>query len=142
VRSLRTFACNTLLTRGVPVEHRDADGAVRTVSVYNKIVALRPDWHSDDPDAGRIKVVMTGSASDPAAFQPHLNPKDVRKRLKLRAKNPTIAGDRHRPRHVAHRFRRPRHAHDVRRQAHAGGAGLMQAISRGSTAPFATSPAG
>jgi hypothetical protein len=71
----------------VPVEHRDADGAV---PVYNKIVALRPDWHSDDPDAGRIKVVMTGSASDPAAFQPHLHPKDVRKRLKLRVKNPTI----------------------------------------------------
>ncbi len=58
------------------------------VELYERIVALRPDWHDDDPDAGRIKVVMTGSASDPAAFQPHVHPKDVRKKLKLRAKNP------------------------------------------------------
>jgi len=58
------------------------------VELYERIVALRPDWHDDDPDAGRIKVVMTGSAADPAAFQPHVHPKDVRKKLKLRAKDP------------------------------------------------------
>ena len=58
------------------------------VELYHRIVELRPDWHDDDPDAGRIKVVMTGSAADPAAFQPHLHPKDVRKKLKLRAKDP------------------------------------------------------
>jgi len=58
------------------------------VELYERIIALRPDWHDDDPDAGRIKVVMTGSAADPAAFQPHVHPKDVRKKLKLRAKDP------------------------------------------------------
>lgn len=58
------------------------------VDLYNKIVALRPDWHSDDPGAGKIKVVMTGSAADPASFQPHIYPKDVRRDLKLRAKDP------------------------------------------------------
>ncbi|MCT1711492.1 type I restriction endonuclease subunit R [Dietzia cinnamea] len=58
------------------------------VRLYEKIVALRPRWHSDDPAAGRIKVVMTGSAADPASFQPHIHSKDVRKDLKLRAKNP------------------------------------------------------
>lgn len=57
------------------------------VRLYEKIVALRPDWHSGDPAQGRIKVVMTGSASDPADFQPHIHTKDVRKDLKLRAKN-------------------------------------------------------
>ena len=57
------------------------------VRFYEKIVALRPDWHSDDPAEGKIKVVMTGSASDPAEFQPHIHSKDVRKDLKLRAKN-------------------------------------------------------
>lgn len=57
------------------------------VRLYEKIVALRPDWHSDDPAKGKIKVVMTGSASDPADFQPHIHSKDVRKDLKLRAKN-------------------------------------------------------
>ena len=58
------------------------------VDLYNKIVALRPDWHSGDPKAGKIKVVMTGSAADPTSFQPHIYPKDVRRDLKLRAKDP------------------------------------------------------
>lgn len=58
------------------------------VELYNKIVALRPDWHDDDPKAGTIKVVMTGSAADPASFQPHIHPKDVRRDLKNRAKDP------------------------------------------------------
>lgn len=57
------------------------------VRLYEKIVALRPDWHSDDPTQGKIKVVMTGSAADPQAFQPHIHSKDVRKELKARAKN-------------------------------------------------------
>ncbi|MBK0332069.1 type I restriction endonuclease subunit R [Brachybacterium sp. MASK1Z-5] len=57
------------------------------VRLYEKIVALRPEWHSDDPTQGKIKVVMTGSAADPAEFQPHIHSKDVRKELKLRAKN-------------------------------------------------------
>ncbi|OKL45927.1 deoxyribonuclease HsdR [Boudabousia liubingyangii] len=58
------------------------------VELYNRIVALRPDWHSEDPARGRIKVVMTGSASDPEEFQPHIYSKDQRRDLKLRAKNP------------------------------------------------------
>lgn len=58
------------------------------VRLYEKIVALRPDWHSDDPTQGRIKVVMTGSTDDPTSFQPHIYSKDVRKDLKARAKNP------------------------------------------------------
>lgn len=58
------------------------------VRLYEKIVALHPDWHSNDPMAGRVKVVMTGSAADPPAFQPHLHSKDVRRDIKARAKNP------------------------------------------------------
>lgn len=58
------------------------------VRLYEKIVAIRPDWHDDDPKQGRIKVIMTGSAADPPEFQPHLHSKDVRKELKARAKNP------------------------------------------------------
>lgn len=58
------------------------------VRLYEKITELRPDWHSDDPAQGKIKVVMTGSATDPASFQPHIHSKDVRKDLKLRAKDP------------------------------------------------------
>jgi type I restriction enzyme R subunit len=58
------------------------------VDLYERIVALRPDWHDDAPRAGKIKVVMTGSAADPERFQPHIHPKDVRKELKSRAKDP------------------------------------------------------
>lgn len=58
------------------------------VHLYNAIMALRPDWHSDDPAQGAIKVVMTGSASDKALLKPHIYPKDVRKRLETRFKNP------------------------------------------------------
>lgn len=58
------------------------------VALYNKIVALRPQWHSNAIDKGRIKVVMTGSAADPEEFQPHIHSKDERRDLKLRAKNP------------------------------------------------------
>ena len=58
------------------------------VELYEKIVALRPDWHSDDPKIGRIKVVMTGSADDPQSFQKHLYDKKTRNELKNRAKDP------------------------------------------------------
>ena len=58
------------------------------VRLYDKIVALRTDWHSDDPKQGRIKVVMTGSAADPSGFQPHIYSQDVRRDLKSRAKDP------------------------------------------------------
>ncbi|MDH6423125.1 type I restriction endonuclease subunit R [Aurantimicrobium minutum] len=58
------------------------------VKLYEKIVALRPEWHSDDATQGKIKVVMTGSAADPADFQPHIHDKQTRRDLKLRAKDP------------------------------------------------------
>ncbi|HEX5311118.1 type I restriction endonuclease subunit R [Aquabacterium sp.] len=55
--------------------------------LYNAIVALRPDWHSDDPEQGAIKIVMTGSAADKALLQPHLYSKQVKKRLEARFKD-------------------------------------------------------
>lgn len=58
------------------------------VRLYEKIVALRPEWHSADPANGVIKVVMTGSAADPQSFQPHLYDKQTLRDIKLRAKNP------------------------------------------------------
>lgn len=47
------------------------------VDLYDEIVRLKPEWHSDDDDKGVIKVVMTGSSSDPASFQRHIGPKNV-----------------------------------------------------------------
>jgi type I restriction enzyme R subunit len=58
------------------------------VHLYDAIVALRPGWHSGDPAQGVIKVVMTGSAADKALLKPHIHPKDVRKRLESRFKDP------------------------------------------------------
>ena len=58
------------------------------VALYNEIVALRPDWHSDDDTTGRIKVVITGSAADDQTLQPHIRTKDALRALKNRAKDP------------------------------------------------------
>ncbi|QXW30378.1 type I restriction endonuclease subunit R [Aeromonas sanarellii] len=58
------------------------------VHLYNAIVALRPDWHDDDPMKGAIKIVMTGSASDKALLRPHIYPKQVKKELEGRFKDP------------------------------------------------------
>lgn len=58
------------------------------VDLYNAIVALRPDWHSDDDTTGKIKVVMTGSASDPREWQRHIRNKAGRELLARRFKDP------------------------------------------------------
>lgn len=62
------------------------------VALYDEIVKLRPDWHSDDDDAGAVKVVMTGAASDPASWQPHIG-KRPKVRRELLAKRAKKAGD-------------------------------------------------
>ena len=58
------------------------------VHLYDAIVALRPEWHDEDPEQGAIKVVMTGSASDKALLRPHIYPSQVKKRLEKRFKDP------------------------------------------------------
>ena len=59
------------------------------VDLYNAIVALRPDWHDNDEAEGAIKVVMTGSASDPLDWQPHVRNKARRDALATRFKKAT-----------------------------------------------------
>ncbi|MGI9228634.1 MAG: type I restriction endonuclease subunit R [Gammaproteobacteria bacterium] len=58
------------------------------VRLYDKLVALRPDWHSPDHKQGAIKVVMTTSAADKAALQPHHISKAKKKDLEKRFKDP------------------------------------------------------
>ena len=58
------------------------------VHLYNEIIKLRPDWHSDDPEHGAIKIVMTGSASDKALLRPHIYGSQLKKRLEKRFKDP------------------------------------------------------
>jgi type I restriction enzyme R subunit len=58
------------------------------VDLYNAIIKLRPDWHSDDDRQGVIKIVMTGNATDPLDWQKHVRTKARREELAKRFKNP------------------------------------------------------
>ena len=58
------------------------------VDIYNEIIKLRPEWHDDSDDKGFVKVIMTGSASDPAEWQQHIRNKKRRKELGERFKDP------------------------------------------------------
>lgn len=58
------------------------------VALYDEIIQLRPDWHSPDDDKGALKIVMTGSASDPQVWQPHIGGKARRDLIAKRAKDP------------------------------------------------------
>ncbi|WP_411849076.1 type I restriction endonuclease subunit R [Yersinia ruckeri] len=58
------------------------------VNLYDEIVKLRPDWHSSDDNAGAVKIVMTGAASDPQEWQQHIGNKARRDLLAKRARDP------------------------------------------------------
>ena len=60
------------------------------VELYQEIVKLKPEWQSADDEHGAIKVVMTGSASDEAHWQPHIRTKTRREALAKRFRD---AGD-------------------------------------------------
>ncbi|MGF7186455.1 type I restriction enzyme R subunit [Desulfitispora alkaliphila] len=57
------------------------------VDLYREITKLRPNWHSDDDDKGMIKIVMTGTASDPEDWQPFIGNKKRREYLAKRMKD-------------------------------------------------------
>jgi type I restriction enzyme R subunit len=57
------------------------------VDLYDEIIRLRPAWHDPDDAKGALKVVMTGSASDPEAWQPHIRNKAGRKDIEKRFKD-------------------------------------------------------
>lgn len=58
------------------------------VALYDEIIRLRPYWHSADDQSGVVKVVMTGNASDPMEWQPHIGNKARRDLLAKRARDP------------------------------------------------------
>ena len=51
------------------------------INLYHELIRLRPNWHHERDDKGRIKVVMTGGASDPPDWQPHIRNKPRREAL-------------------------------------------------------------
>ncbi|MGO8754899.1 MAG: type I restriction endonuclease subunit R [Gallionellaceae bacterium] len=56
--------------------------------LYREIAALRPEWHNVDDEQGAMKVVMTGSASDPMEWQTHIRNKPRREVLAARFRDP------------------------------------------------------
>jgi len=58
------------------------------VALYKELVALRPAWHGEDDEHGALKVVMTGSASDPLDWQPHIRNKKRREDMAARFRDP------------------------------------------------------
>jgi type I restriction enzyme R subunit len=58
------------------------------VELYRELVALRPAWHGEGDEQGALKVVMTGSASDPLDWQPHIRNKPRRETLAARFRDP------------------------------------------------------
>ena len=57
------------------------------VELYSKIIASRPQWHSDDLSKGMIKVVMTASSDDGPEMQKHHTTKGQRKALSDRMRD-------------------------------------------------------
>ncbi len=58
------------------------------IDLYRELVRLRPDWHDDGDASGALKVVMTGSASDPPHWQEHIRNKARREELAKRFRDP------------------------------------------------------
>ena len=58
------------------------------IDLYRELIRLRPEWHHEDDAEGEIKVVMTGSASDPPDWQPLIRNKKRREILAKRFRDP------------------------------------------------------
>ncbi len=56
--------------------------------LYEAIIKLKPEWHSDELNKGIIKVVMTSSSSDGPKISKHHTTKEQRRTLAERMKNP------------------------------------------------------
>lgn len=59
------------------------------IELHNEIKKLRPEWYHEDDDRGTMKVVITGSATDGAAWQEHIRNKERRRALGERMKDPS-----------------------------------------------------
>lgn len=58
------------------------------VNLYDAIIQLRPDWHSEDRSLGKIKVIITTSAADEGNLVAHHTSKAQRQNLAQRLKDP------------------------------------------------------
>jgi type I restriction enzyme R subunit len=56
--------------------------------MYDQLTALRPEWHSEDDERGAVKLVMSGSATDPPEWQRHVRSKGRNDAISRRLKDP------------------------------------------------------
>jgi type I restriction enzyme R subunit len=56
--------------------------------LYEAIIKIKPEWHSDELNKGVLKVVMTSSSSDGPKISKHHTTKEQRRTLAERMKNP------------------------------------------------------
>jgi type I restriction enzyme, R subunit len=61
------------------------------IDLYRELIALRPEWYDEEDDKGALKVVMTGSAADPADWPPHIRNKSRRETLANRFRDASDA---------------------------------------------------
>src|SRR3990172_2843344 len=59
------------------------------VDLHDEIIKLKPEWYSKDDEKGFVKVVMTGSASDPKERQEHIRNRVRRKKIGDNFKDPS-----------------------------------------------------
>ena len=57
------------------------------VDLYNQIIKIRPEWHSDDHRKGAIKIVFHSSASDNEKLRPHAYTEPQKQDLENRFRN-------------------------------------------------------
>ncbi len=91
---IRNIAQDIVTHFGQRQEVFEGKGMIVTMSrriaadLYAAIINIRPDWHSDDPAKGVIKVVMTSVSSDGAKISKHHTTKEQRRVLAERMKDP------------------------------------------------------
>lgn len=56
--------------------------------LYNAIIAIKPEWHSDDLKKGKIKVIMTSASADGPELAKFHTTKEQRRMLAERMKDP------------------------------------------------------
>ncbi len=59
------------------------------IDLYAALLRLRPEWEHAEDGRGCLKVVMTGAASDPVDWQPHIRNKPRREALANRFRDPS-----------------------------------------------------
>ena len=59
------------------------------VELYEEIIKLKPQWHSEEKNSGVLKVIMTSTSSDPESWQTHSTTKQQRREIADRFKDPS-----------------------------------------------------